>query len=173
MGGGALVFHENGASVAISFKITNTGNSPATNLTPHAWLHIQKKSGGTYAWQEQQERCGGLRSLPFNLGFTLFPEESFPRGIGVGTWSLGVNASRKEVEDGRSASADGKHLLMQVVGCIDYTFPTDATTHHQTGFILDLSKNTPFFWIGPDEARIPIENLMLRESGVGSGHYAD
>jgi hypothetical protein len=77
------------------------------------------------------------------------------------------------IEAGQAISADGKQLMMHVIGCIDYAFSTDQTIHHQTGFILQLSKNRPPLLISPDEGTIPVEHLMLIESGIGVGRYAD
>ena len=170
-GGGGLAIDNNGASVSISFTITNTGNTPAINVTPHAWL-VVLKSGGPFPWQVQQNRCREIRSQAFSPGFTLFPGESFPRNIGIGSWSLGTNASRDEVEAGAAASADKKHMLLYVVGCIDYTFPTDAATHHQTGFILEVRKDRAFP-ITLEDGVLPISRLSLTETGIGDGRYAD
>jgi hypothetical protein len=156
-GGGGLAIDMNGASVSVSFKITNTGNSPAINVSPHAWLFVLK-SGGPFPLQEQQRRCGEIRSQPFATGFTLFPGESFPSNIGIGNWSLGTNASREDIEEGATASADKKQILLYVFGCIDYTFPTDATTHHQTGFILEVRKDLAFP-ISLEDGTIPIARL--------------
>jgi hypothetical protein len=171
LGGGALAFDENGASVSISFKITNVGNSPAINVTPHAGL-IVMKNGGPFHWQEQQRMCDEIRKHPFGLGFTLFPGETFPSNIGFGAWSLGVNISAEEIKKGLAVSADGKHVVLYVFGCIDYTFPTDPTTHHQTGFIRELRKEGSFL-VSPDDGIIPIDKLTLMDTGVGIGQYAD
>jgi hypothetical protein len=171
LGGGALAFDKNGASVSISFKITNIGNSPAVNVTPHAWL-IVLRTGGPFHWQEQQRMCGEIRKQPFGLGFSLFPGETFPSNVGFGAWSLGVNVSPEETEKGLAISADGKHVALYVFGCIDYTFPTDATAHHQTEFILELRKRGPDL-ISPDEGLIPIDKLTLTDTGIGIGRYAD
>jgi hypothetical protein len=171
LGGGGLAFDENGASVSISFKITNVGNSPAVNVTPHAWL-IVLKQGGPFAIQEQQRLCAEIRESPFGLGFTLFPGENFPTNMGYGAWSLGVNVSKDEIKKGRAVSADGKHVELHVFGCIDYTFPTDATTHHQTGFIREIRKRGPFL-LSPDNGIIRINDLILTDTGIGLGQYAD
>src|SRR3984893_16828429 len=81
-GGGGVAIDVNGASVSVSLKITNTGNTPAIKVTPQAWLVVWK-SGGPSPWQEQQRRCGEIRGQPFaTTGFTLFPGESFPSNIG-------------------------------------------------------------------------------------------
>lgn len=170
-GGGGLAIDKNGASVSVSFKITNTGNSPALNVTPHAWL-VVLKSGGLFPWQEQQRRCDEIRNQPFGTGFTLFPNESFPNNIGVGEWSFGTNASRDDIEKGALTSVDKKQLLLYVVGCIDYTFPTDATTHHQTGFILEVRRDR-LLPVTFEDGIIPIDRLSLMESAMNAGRHAD
>jgi hypothetical protein len=139
LGGGALAFDKNGASVSVSFKITDVGNSPAISITPHAWL-VVLKNGGPFALQEQQRMCSEIRKGPFGLGFTLFPDQTFPTNIGLGGWSLGTNISLDEIKKGLETSADGEEVALQVFGCVDYTFVTDPKTHHQTGFIRDLRR---------------------------------
>jgi hypothetical protein len=58
------------------------------------------------------------------------------------------------------------------VRCVDYTFPTDPTIHHQTGFIRELKRNGPAF-LSPDDGPIPINQLVLMDAGTGMGQYAD
>ncbi len=172
-GGGGLAIDANGASVSVSFRITNIGNSPAINITPHAWL-IVLRNGALSPLQEQQRRCGEIRHNPFSLGFTLFPGESFPDTIGLGGWSLGVNATRVEIEEGATLSVKKNQLMLFIVGCIDYTFPTDASMHHQTGFIYEL-RGDDQFPISFENGIIPIDNLRLTEAGIGvsDGRFAD
>jgi hypothetical protein len=171
IGGGGLAFDQNGASVSISFKITNVGNSPAINITHHAWL-IVLKNGGPYHWQEQQRLCGEIRHHSFAAGFTLFPNETFPQNMGFGGWSIGTNVSQDEIKKALPASASGKNVILYVYGCVDYTFPTDPTIHHQTGFIRELRRNGPAF-LSPDDGLIPISQLVLMDTGTGMGQYAD
>jgi hypothetical protein len=172
MGDVPLVFDQNGASTTVSFKITNVGNTPALNVTPHAWLVVLKQ-GGPFPLQEQQRRCNEIRQQPFGLGFTLFPGENFPSNVGYRIWSLGVNITREEIEKGLAASIDGKHIATYIIGCIDYTFPSDVGAHHQTGFILELRKNTAPYIIDPDEGTVPVASLVLRDTGIDSGRHAD
>lgn len=171
LGGGGLAFDQNGASVAISFKITNVGNSPAINITAHAWL-IALKNGGPFALQEQERMCKEVRNKPFGIGFTLFPNETFPANMGLGRWSLGTNINSDEVTKGLAISAGGKHVSLQVYGCLDYTFATDPTVHHQTGFIRDL-RMKGMTGIGPADGIIPIDQIVLMDLGIGIGQYAD
>jgi hypothetical protein len=170
--GGALVFDQNGASVSISFEITNIGTAPAINIMPYAWLLIFKQ-GGRFPSEEQQRRCAEIRQKPFGFGFTLFPGEHFPSKLGFGSWSTGVNISLDEIENGLIVNADRTNILLYVIGCIDYTFPSGDAIHHQTRFILELRKNPPDIFICPDEGQIPVASLSLKDLGIGMGHYAD
>jgi hypothetical protein len=170
---GGLAINMNGAVVFISCKITNVGNSPAINVRHHIWLFVLKSSGPT-PWQEQQRRCDEIRNQPFDQtfvpGFTLFPGETFPRNIGD-NWSLQTNASREDIEKGAAMSVDKKHIVLFVIGCIDYTFPTDATTHHQTGFIFEVLKD--FAFVSLEDGEIPGASSNLMEHGIGAGRHAD
>jgi hypothetical protein len=172
LGGGGLAIDKNGASVSISFKITNIGNSPALNVSPYAWL-VVIKSGGPFPLQEQQRRCEEIRNQPMSSGVTLFPNESFPSNIGVSGWSLGTNASREDIEKGAEVSADKKQIMLSVVGCIDYTFPTDPTKHHQTGFVLGVMRDVMFPTVVLEDGIIPIDRLSLMDSWLGHGRFAD
>jgi hypothetical protein len=168
---GGLFFNEMGASAAVSFTITNIGNSPAIKISPHARLVVMKISG-PFPPEEQRELCDAIRQNESGSGFTLFPNESFPRNIGIAAWSLGINVSREEIETARVASADRKHISMHIVGCIDYTFPADENFHHQTGFILEL-RMSEGYWINPDEESIPVDRLSLIDFPMGIGRHAD
>ena len=92
--------------------------------------------------------------------------------FGIDEWSLGTNVSRKDIEKGATVSADKAHMLLYVVGCIDYTFPTDAAAHHQTGFILEVREDRVFS-ITLKDGIIPVSRLSLIDTGIGTGKYAD
>ncbi len=171
-GGGGLAIDKNGANMSVSFKITNIGNSPPINVNTHAWL-IVLKSGGAFPLEEQKRRCSEIRNQPVASGFTLFPGESFPSNIGINSYSFGTNASREEIEKGAATSSDEKQIMLYVVGCIDYTFPTDATKHHQTGFVLEVMRDRILPTITLDDGIIPISRLSLIEGMAGVGKYAD
>lgn len=173
--GAPLVFDQNGASTSIAFRIKNVGNSPATHITPHVRLGVLKE-GGPYPLEEQTRGCSEVRQGPIGLGFTLFPGQSFPESQGLASGSWGVNISQEEIGKGRQVSADKKHIALFIVGCIDYTFPSDPEHHHQTGFIFDLLrfvKGIPVAVINPDDGQIPADNLRLMDSPFGVGRFAD
>jgi hypothetical protein len=119
--GNVPLFDQNGARVSISFEITNVGNAPALNITPHAWLIVGKR--GQFPIAEQQRKFDEIRRQPFLFGFTLFPGEDFPDAIDIGLYSV----TRDEIEEGFRFT-NGAYISLYVIGCIDYTFPIDADT---------------------------------------------
>jgi hypothetical protein len=139
-------------------------------MWPYAKLTI---NGGSLA-EEQIKTCDeSLRQSPIAFGHTIFPSEQFPQNMGVGEYSVGTNLSKEDVA--RGLSPDNQHLmLLFIVGCIDYTFPTDPKGHHQTPFILRIHKKGPDFrGIGIDDKLIPPGDLVLLENGIGIGSSAD
>ena len=127
-----MAIDQNGASVAISFEITNVGNSPAINISPNAWLMVVK-GGGPFPLQEQQRRCIEVRSRRSGLEFLFSPTSLFQKIWDSGAFSIGTNVTRDDLEKGARASTSKKQVLLYVIGCVDYTFASDPTTHHQTG----------------------------------------
>jgi len=171
IGAQPLHFDENNASTAVSFKIHNIGNTPAIKITIHAWL-IVLKEGGPFPWQAQLQKCDELRQTQIAGGFALFPDEVFPSAMGLGAYSVGISASQDDITKGMLVSGDKKSISLSVVGCIDYTFPTDPNTHHQTRFIYDLMRSTPAP-IRPEEGNIPAASLRLSDSSTIIGREAD
>jgi hypothetical protein len=170
IGSQPLRFDGNGASASIAFTIENIGNAPALNISVHPSL-VVLKSGGPFPFQVQKEKCEAIRRSGFG-GFTLFPNETHPNVVGLKEFAFSVNASKRDVDEGRSASPGGKYIGMHIVGCIDYTFPSDSIAHHQTGFIYELRKIS-LSPISPDEGVIDPINLRLQPDVFGSGRYAD
>jgi hypothetical protein len=169
--GSPLIFNQGGASTAIAFEITNIGQSPASNVEPHAWLGVFK-DGGPFPAEEQKRRCDEIRAGAIWGGHTIFPGETFPKNVALGMYSVGVNLTPDDIAKALLVSADHKKLSLFVVGCIDYTFATDPKRHHQTGFVLGLNKNGPYF-ISPDDGRVEIPDLELSAFGLGYGIQAD
>jgi hypothetical protein len=168
---GVLSFNPDGtASATVSFNATNVGNSPAIHVMPYAWLFVLR-NGGPIHWQEQQRLCAQIRQGTPGAGSTLFPNESFPKG-GIKQWSLGIGATADEIKQGLAASGDGKGVNLFLLGCIDYSFPTDAKTHHQTGFMYQIIK-TATVVIRPADGSIPAEQLQLLDTAIGMGEFAD
>ena len=137
VGGSGLSIGNDGASVSISFMVTNVGNSPAIKVTYRPKLVVLAQ--GVAIPSEQEQVCDAARHQ-WQGGFTLFPNEQFPRTLGLGQSSFGVNASKDTIERGAEISADKKSVALLVVGCVDYTFETDPDMHHQTPFIRELTR---------------------------------
>lgn len=170
LGDQPLTFHKGGANTAASFEIVNLGTAPALKITMHAWM-IVLKNGGPFPWQEQIRLCDEVRSKPVGAGFTLFPNETFPSNLGYGSWSLAVLANREDID---AVSPTGEEPVgFVIVGCVDYTFPTDDKTHHQTRFQLQLIRNTADYVFRPKIETIPRNEIELREFGMGMGWEAD
>jgi hypothetical protein len=173
MVGGPLTFDQNGASASIAFEITNLGPNPASNVYPHVWMGVNKHGDdGPSPHQELRRRSLEIRKQPIGGGHSLFAGESFPDNIGGGLHCWGVNVTPDEIAKGLLTSATRKHLLLYVFGFIDYTFATDPTRHHQTGFIFELRREKIGVPIGPDDKRIEAAELTL-VSTFGPGIQPD
>jgi hypothetical protein len=117
VGGGGLSIGNDGASVSISFMVTNVGNSPAIKVTYHPKLVVLAQ--GVAIPSEQEQVCDAARHQ-WQGGFTLFPNEQFPRTLGLRQPSFGGHASKDTIERGAEISADKKRVALLVVGCVDY-----------------------------------------------------
>jgi hypothetical protein len=165
-----ITLDQNGASTVVSFMIINVGNTPAINITCNAWL-LALYERGPSPIQEQLRLCAEIRSKPFYTGFTLFPGERFPESSGHASFGIGLNLSQDEVNKAIASNQSGI-IALYVVGCVDYTFPADENTHHQTGFIYRIRKvgGEP---IRPQGRNVPAGTWTLAEELIGQGRYAD
>jgi hypothetical protein len=171
VGGGGLSISEDGASVAIAFVVTNIGNSPAIRLSHH--VKLIALATGISIPDEQAKVCDEAKRT-WQGGFTLFPNDTFPRSLGMGEYAFGINISKDAIALGLQGSPDKRHLSLMVVGCIDYTFGTDPETHHQTPFIRQFRKqNITEGPISIDDKMIRAAALQLDEFGIGIGRAAD
>jgi hypothetical protein len=116
----------------------------------------------------KKESATKFADAHFGLGFTIFPGQSFPKSEGYGAYSVGVNATAATVSKGRELSQGGKYVLMYVLGCIDYTFATDAANHHQTPFIVQVSRANGLP-ISPDDGT----QFMVMNFSMGTSRSAD
>jgi hypothetical protein len=128
-----IIFSRDGAVLPIRIDIKNIGNFPAIRVSWHAWL-IFAGSGSNHL-QEQSFRCNKIRHEPFAIGPTIFPQERYPKPDI--DWSFGGGASWDEIN--KTVLRQMGHIIVSLVGCVDYTFPTDPDVHHQTGFIYHVS----------------------------------
>jgi hypothetical protein len=161
-----LSFGAGNATTDISVKITNVGNIPATNVSLMVKLVVLKRDG-PFAWQELHKLCTSMKSRKLTGGFTIFPNDSFPRQSNPSKCS--VSASKEDLEEGRLAGLDRDRVSFHIVGCVDYTFQTDATTHHQTAFICDLKLRNSMWVPLMEYADIPKNDFTVIEhfSAVG------
>jgi hypothetical protein len=162
--GGPLVFDQNGASVTIDFQMTNIGQSPATNVAVHAWLIVNQSP-----MEEQKRRCDEIRRRPVWLGYSLFPGEQFPASMNVGGFGVSASASPAEIAKAMEVFVDQKPLFLFIVGCVDYSFATDAKNHHQTPFIFNLTRTPPAMFIRPEDKSVEKSGLMLADALMGHG----
>jgi len=171
-----------GARTAVSLLLTNIGNAPALLVKQHAWLSIVKTGPSTRIepLDEQMQRCEGIKGEPFRElnAPILFPEESLP-GVNSNALSIVIGVPRDEID----AALEGKpsaSIPFAIMGCVDYSFPTDPGSHHQTRFLFSLLKKQPVTIsdgfvkgnpIRPEDGMIKAEDLMFLN--LGFGHSAD
>jgi hypothetical protein len=124
-----IVFSQDGAVLPIRIDIKNIGNSPAIKVSWPAWLIFA--GSGLNPLQEQSLRCNKIRQQPFGIGPTIFPQDRYPDPDIQ--WSCGVGASWEEI------NKTMPRIMVSLVGCVDYAFPTDPDVHHQTGFVYHVS----------------------------------
>ncbi|WP_420970864.1 hypothetical protein [Bradyrhizobium sp. B120] len=168
VGGAGLLAKRESVDAPIAFVITNVGNTPALRVWPYVKLLTARDS----LLDEQAKLCDEPTRQPGQtLGHTLFPNEQFPKNIGIGEYSVGTHLSKEEVA--RGLGVDNKTIPLFVVGCIDYTFPTDPTAHHQTPFIREIDQNPVPIPISIDDGLIPPGKLVLREHIVGIGRASN
>jgi hypothetical protein len=177
-----------GAGTSISIKLTNIGNAPALLVRQHAWLLVSPIGAvpaGELPTDVQKRLCEGIKTAawPMDIGAqTVFPQHSLPGSV---RHNIGINAQRSDIERALESTKqltknNNTHVPFLVVGCVDYSFPTDPNSHHQTRFLLQMQKNPPFFIVGgvirgnpivPEDGQIPAEALMLLD--FGTGDWAD
>jgi hypothetical protein len=166
---GPITFNdEGGVHLSVRFMVKNIGRSVAVGMTLNVTAFIPKWREDMNAHEEaierQKEVCGKIDTS--FMAYTLFPERHH-----VIDWSFGLG--KQDVEDGRLAG--GNHILIYLVGCVDYQF-SGQTDHHQTGFIYDAHRFDPTmpyarFLIEVGKV-VPPEGFVLDKSFLG-GDYAN
>jgi hypothetical protein len=167
--GDGLVFDENGggARFVVCPKITNLGNDPALKITLNAMLMVAGKAN-SFPLNERQKIAEKVRSQPFGTGFTLFPNESFPRKNEKWGWSIVLD--QDSIDCAKNFSGD--FFIMYLLGFIDYTFATDLAHHHQSGFFFDVT-HADGSWIKSNKPTVSVEDLRLAISHSDMGWYCD
>jgi hypothetical protein len=167
-----LAFNDQSVDFGVAIELTNVGNAPALNITNHVWLMTQKS--GDRPLDRQRALCESVRGKRYGMSITLFPGEVFPRNVGLAGMQVNAKLTRAELEEGLAFDPDRKRVQIFVVGCVNYTFPSDPQGCHQTWFMLDVRKaDGAFGVIRVDEGTYPPAALTLREAMAGMGRYAD
>jgi hypothetical protein len=158
-----ITFSQTGAVLPIRIDMKNVGNSPAIKVSWYAWLIFE--GNGAKALQEQSVRSNRIRQGPFGIGPTIFPQDQYP-GSSIENWSFGSGASYEEIDK------PGQRILVSLVGCVDYTFPTDQDAHHQTGFIRyvnTLDSRIPKITDEGGKISIPVHGLVKSDITLDPG----
>ena len=193
LGSNGANISENDASVDICYRIENIGNAPASNVTPHALFVAFKGAAvkrkdlmseeGSFPFQVQRKECNDLRRKPFDgTGFVIFPNEVWPDVDKISQSQHKIHVGKRDMQRVlEEAGPPGVGLY--IVGCVDYTFPSDSTNHHQTRFSYSLGETnvnktddliviTPTYFQASD-GNISKDNLTLMPDPFGIGRYAD
>ncbi|HKO09152.1 MAG TPA: hypothetical protein VJ487_15690 [Alphaproteobacteria bacterium] len=142
--GQGLTFDRNGAVLQIRIDMKNIGNAPALKVSWRAWPIFHKPFQTHNPGIEQSRRCRAIRQQEFGIGPTIFPQDRYP--VPGTDWGFGAGLSWAEIDEMLGPKEEGKPRItggVTLVGCIDYTFPSDNKVHHQTGFML-FGETLPF-----------------------------
>jgi hypothetical protein len=162
-----------GAQASVAIRITNVGNAPAIRVTMHTRL-MAGMGAGVFPVLEQARLADEVKSGAFGLGITLFPKEVYPDNIGFREMAHIVHIGKDELDKALAANSSGSGaVVLYVVGCIDYTFPADSLTHHQTGFIRELRRKAPPFLLRPEDGDIASDDLVLIRSPMADARPTD
>jgi hypothetical protein len=130
-----LKFGSEVVELSVYIKFRNIGNGPAICVTPFVKLVPFQ---GAQAVAAQRAYCCELRKKKFSTGFTMFPMDTYPREGETKKIRFPARGEAAAFTGEAFDGARGKRVRMSLVGCIDYTFGSDQTNHHQTGFIYEL-----------------------------------
>jgi hypothetical protein len=165
--GNPIRFTENDISTYLKIRIINVGTSPAMHIRVLTKLTIAKNyPGGIPA--EQRDFCLAATKR-YLVGFALFPGEVYPDNI------LGFIANHHakiDLSDFGEATleSDGRPISFYIIGCVDYTFPTDEGTHHQTAFMYQISR-TDMKPITIKDGDVAAGLWRVFESGIVQGRW--
>jgi hypothetical protein len=169
--GSGLTLDHNWANIPICFRITNVGTAPALKVKLMAQMVVVTPSAIGKPYEVQREMSNLTRSGGFSVGRTIFPSEDFPRGTNE-MWYQEFRVCREEIDKALELPRSNIIAFFYIVGFIDYTFPTDLSCHHQTGFVVGLRRRdgTAF---NPVAGFVPAGELMLMDEPMQMGWYAD
>jgi hypothetical protein len=131
---GPLEFGKDYASLPVEFVAANRGQSAATFVTINTELFVGKYETGAVseAVERRDKLCRNVNSN--QMAQTLFPGDPYIQ-------RLSFSMPNDALQRGRMLPTD---LVFNIflVGCVDYTFG-GQTTHHQTGFVYEVSTFGP------------------------------
>jgi hypothetical protein len=176
VGSQPLIFYpsdlaQNGAQASVAIRIINVGNAPAIKVSMHAQLIVLRDAISPVL--EQARLAEEVKNSAFGPGITLFPKEVHPDNIGAQEWSYAVSVSKEDIDKALLSSPGVKAVLLYVIGCIDYTFPADPLTHHQTGFIRELRRRGFPGHLRPEDGDVPFADLEMVHSPMIQARPAD
>jgi len=167
--------------IPIKFKVTNTGNTPATNVDLHAdirpfmigyWPADQIKDGipqgqpipGTDVPSELKKLCDGLAQMNKTMGS--FMSKTLFKGQ---TWEdfFHLNGNPALFDAAREAPGYSGNILLLV--CVSYKSTTDDRLH-QTGESFAIFK--PNAKIVLEDGTVPQADLRLTDQPMG-GNFAN
>ncbi len=156
---GDLIFYKTqGMHTPVQIKIENIGNAPAIHIETHAWLYA-----GTQPLAPLRARSAEVAKSALIGGFSLLPGERFPEFTGYGSVGNDAFLPTDQVTD----STDGYGRIgLYVLICVDYSFPSDSTNHHQFQVAYEL-KHADEMPISVTEGVIAANKLKFSDVGLG------
>jgi hypothetical protein len=162
---GPLSFNRNGATLQLKVQITNSGNTPATNLFLNGIIIVDEPEQSflpANRFNTLRRRCTVLRASRETNPQTQL--SIFPKSHIEGGW--GAYAQREDIEKAKNSLQGAIQMMPHVMFCIDYQF-TYIQDRHLTAQLFSLTSDTspPF---SMNEGDPPITVKLTLE-----GTYAD
>lgn len=152
---------------SVAFECVNGGNAPALHVHMAA---IFMTSGPNAAVPEDKAKAffAEQRGHVISGGFTLFPNESYPRGQDVPT-SHGVHLTKDEID---AVTDEAGRMVLYLAACISYVVPSDPTAYHQTSCLFE-ARTPPGVSLRARDATVSIRGVTLEQSGFLGMDIAD
>jgi len=130
---GPLTFNQNGdAYIYIAATATNFGHSP-TVIHDYSRLEVVSKNAPFSQFLEERNECNlpaKQQEFPW-FGHYLLPNGTYPYLGGSGQISHTDYANAWPAPD---------DVIFRIVGCVDYTFPSDSSFVGETGYSADVTR---------------------------------